>query len=650
MPYITPYLPASPPAEVRLAQGVTQSPPGVEPAPVRAQDLQAQNPGQATDLQGVIDSSPLLPKEDVVPLGGPIKDGGEQILLDADIQQYDQINQVFTARGNVQMQFRTVKLTADEIRVDLKDRIAVAEGSIVLTQGKQKLSGSRLEYNFTQEQGVLADASGTINTKTLNQEINGPLVTDLVSLQNRRESPPTTGGILTFAAARIVFSPEGWKGQEIRVSPDQFDPPEIELRTPEATVRRTGPAADRLTINGGQLVFNQSTFLPVPAYTTVISNERRKAPSEVGSDSFDKGGLYYQQNFDFLIADNAELTISPQLYIQQALGARPFLSAENTGLQTKLSVSQAGGQITRLFAEINGLVFNEISNRLRARIEHVVPVGDNRLTFSYGYRERFFNGVLGFQTVAQSYGVNWDSASIPIGDTGINFSYQGSVSFITADSDQPDLNGRPELGRYRVAAAASKTIPLFVDQASPPTREFLRYSARPITPGLWLDVGTSYIQSWYSSGDAQSYLAGGASLRTVIGRFVRDSLDYTALNVGYTSGFVGGTSPFLFDRIGSRELISAGILQQVWGPFRAGVQTIYDPLRRQTVDTYYTLNFDYRTYGLSLTYNPVRQIGGIQLRVDEFNWGTNPGGRPDQVTDVVNGVERFNRNYLPNTP
>jgi hypothetical protein len=39
-------------------------------------------------------------------------------------------------------------------------------------------------------------------------------------------------------------------------------------------------------------------------------------------------------------------------------------------------------------------------------------------------------------------------------------------------------------------------------------------------------------------------------------------------------------------------------------------------------DRWYSLRYDRRTYGISLNYSPVQQTGFLQLRVDDFNWGT----------------------------
>jgi hypothetical protein len=633
-----PQLPPSPPAHVWIAE--------IPPSDLRS--LIAQSPqGQAADLQ----TTDLQPRDRSVPVGGVVAPG-EEVFLSADSQEYEEGGQIFLASGNVRLRFKNIELTSDTLRVDLKTRIAVAEGSPKIRQGDQILVGTRLEYNFAQRKGVLFNAQGTIDTKTVGTEITPPLGSDLTLPLSADPNSPLSavGGVVRFKAERLNFDPEGWVADNLRVTPDQFDPPELELLSPRAALKTIDANQSRLNIDGGSLLFDQNFNLPAPFYTNILDNRKRKAPNEFGSDSFDKGGIYYQQNFYYDVAKNAELTLSPQFYIQRALSGGNVLDGSNVGLQVKLNVNYGDGQLTRLFSEVNGLVFDDLNNRTRFRLEHLMPLGNHTLTLNYSFRERFFNGPFFFQTVQSSYGATIDSPFIPLGDTGIRLTYQASYAYIRANSDRPNLPGLPELPRFRVATALSKTIPIIEGPYAPYTKEYLRYSFKPVVPGLWVDIGTNYTQSWYGNGDTQSYLTGYVNLRAVIGRFSKDFFDYTSLNVGYNNGIASGSSPFLADRIGTFQQINLGVTQQLYGPFRIGIQTLFDPNLNRTLDTYYTLSFDHRTYSLAIIYNSVRQTGGIQLRIDEFNWGTNPYGRPDQVTDVVGGVERFNRLNGPGNP
>jgi len=55
------------------------------------------------------------------------------------------------------------------------------------------------------------------------------------------------------------------------------------------------------------------------------------------------------------------------------------------------------------------------------------------------YRDRLYNGSLGFQTVQSSLGGVLTSPVIPLGKTGINLSYQAGAQNINAETDRQDL-------------------------------------------------------------------------------------------------------------------------------------------------------------------------------------------------------------------
>jgi hypothetical protein len=268
---------------------------------------------------------------------------------------------------------------------------------------------------------------------------------------------------------------------------------------------------------------------------------------------------------------------------------------------------------------------------LRAQVEHRVTTGDGgQVTYTYAYRERFFSGRLGFQIVENRFGVSYNSPTLLLGDTGLNFSYRIAADSIDAlgqlgdiDTD-PDLalaktTDRIQLTRLQLGATVSRSFPIWrppKTAADPPPR----FSALPIEQGIWLNTGLSSSQSFYSNGRAQSYTAGSIGLDAVIGAFVADTFDYTNLRVTYSNGFLAGASPFLFDRITTREQLVLGFLQQLYGPLRVGAETTLDLQSGQQVDTTYRLGYDRRTYGFSLQYNPVRQSGALELRVEGLNW------------------------------
>ena len=647
MPYTPPPFVQAPAAEVRYQ-------------PVQADNLRQEAQTGAEALQ---------PQDPAVPGGGSVVN--DKVKLDADFQDYDQAKQVFTARGNVRMVFQDSILTADELQVDLRTRIAVAlsaPNKVKLERPDQQVEGSRLEYNFAKKEGVFFDAKGIVNLKADNPEVKQARAQGQPSIFDAATSgAPTTqrGGIIRYTARRIYFTPKGWRGEDVRFTNDPFDPPELEIKTSKAEVTNVPGGKkkqQKMVTDPGVLSFDQSTAIPLPPFRSTISDQDAY-PYTVGYDAIDKGGVFYQYNFISEPNNNTTLRISPQLFLQRALGLGVIGNGysfnnviqearspeqgqilENLGVEGELNLRHEGGQRTMVFASLTGLSFQDLSRTIRARAEHQIPIGNggDRLSFNYAYRERLFNGVLGAQQVSQNVGVDFYSGFKSLGNTGIFFTYQGGINYLQAPSDLvgftapgPSNQNEASLVRYQLAAYLGKEFTLYrPPQATPATREFLRFTPSPITPGLKLVTSMLFNGSLYSSGNSQGVVQGRVGIEGTVGQFVKDAFDYTNFNLAYFNGLLGGQSPFYFDRVPGVEGFSAGILQQIYGPFRVGVQVIYNRVPQGVcstpasignfceADRWYSLRYDRRTYGISLNYSPVQQTGFLQLRVDDFNWGT----------------------------
>jgi hypothetical protein len=154
-------------------------------------------------------------------------------------------------------------------------------------------------------------------------------------------------------------------------------------------------------------------------------------------------------------------------------------------------------------------------------------------------------------------------------------------------------------------------------------------------------AGVTGTTSYYTNGDDQSTLIGTVGLEGQIGHFSRPYLDYTAWNISYSQGFKSGLSPFLFDRAVDTKVLTAGITQQIYGPFRLGLQTSVNLDSGRASSTDYILEYNRRTYGITLRYNPVLELGAFSFRISDFNWsgGTDPFS-DEQVKPVVGGVRQ----------
>ncbi|MEH2135502.1 DUF3769 domain-containing protein [Nostoc sp.] len=608
----------------------------------------------------------------------------------SDRQEYDEQRRIITAVGNVLVRFDGAVVDADRLQVNLDNLIAAGEGNVTLTRGDQILRGQRFTYNFVQDSGELLNGRGEIYLPSAqtdlalsptnitaggvpkrppsdriraNQPLSGvssPGQID-VALGGQSDAsnipPPKAGGAvnrLRFEAEHIDFYPQGWQARDVRITNDPFSPPELELRADTVTLTRESPLVDRIRTQKQRLVLDQTISLPIPLNErTIDRRERDVTPAIVspGYDGEDRGGLYIERGFPLIDTEKTSWTITPQLLIQRAvqegtsdLGALFAVKTKINSVLSPRAVIEGTGQLT-------SFDLNKVEDNLRINLGLRQILGDRLphvLNVQYNYRDRLYNGTLGFQTVQSSFGAVITSPVIPLGKSGINLTYQAGAQYIDANTDRQDLlepireNDRISLGRFQASASLSKGLLLWQGKPLPPTSsQGLRYTATPVVPYLQAIAILTGTNSYYTNGDNQSTLTGTIGLLGQIGHFSRPFLDYTAFNVSYSQGLNNGLSPFLFDRSVDNKVLSAGISQQIYGPFRLGFQTSVNLDTGRETSTDYILEYSRRTYGITLRYNPVLQLGGFSIRISDFNWG---GGTDpfSEIKPVVNGVQQDN--------
>ncbi len=629
----------------------------------------------------------------------------EVLELISDQQEYDSDRQVVTATGKVVMRFTNGVLLADRVQINLPDRFAVAEGNVSLQRGEQTLLGERFEYFFVLNKGVIFNANGELYQPTTSRDLAPTLPSD----PGRSIIPGTTlnerlainqpiqnitaeeglgvgigGGIgldqfgtagnagkqggqvnrLRFQAERVDFDADGWNAKKVRITNDPFSPPELEVQAETADYYNVAPQVDEVKLSGSRVLLDQTTSLPFQDRLTIDRRDRQPGVLSFGYDGEDRGGFFVQSNFTLIDNDRVRFQVKPQYLVQKALFPDAFPEANLSdsevcvvcpsvfGLITSLDVNF--GDRTSLTNRLNfsNLNLDEIDTALRAKVALQQKIGDinnpHDLRMEYNYRERLFNGSLGFQTVNQSLGAILVSPSIPLGDPSLRFSYQVSIQNVQADTDRAELlepnrkNNLVTLMRYQGAASINKDFLLWAGQGLPLTPDQgLRYSPRPVVPYLSLTTGLTGVSSFYSDGSTQPSLTGSIGLQGQFGHFSKPYLDYTGFNLTYFQGLRGDTSPFFFDRFADTQVLSLGLTQQVYGPLRLGLQSSYSIDANKEISTDYFLEYSRRTYNLQLRYNPQLQVGSINFRISDFNWNGNPGAfEGTDIRPVIQGVPR----------
>lgn len=594
----------------------------------------------------------------------------------ADRQEYDQVRRIVTAEGRVVVRFDGAIIDADRLQINLDNLIAVGEGNVSLTRGNQLLQGQRFTYDFIQDSGQLQNSKGELFlpttgtdfsfSPTLPTDVSAGSIPTTSPQQNNRQNQPLSkvtspGGIqfgvtgqsgatnipiipsggqikrIRFEANKVNFYPRGFEAEDVRITNDPFSPPELEIRARKVNVRREAPLIDRVTTQGQKLVFDQKLVIPIPINNRKIDRRQRQFDplASVGYDNGERGGLYLQRSFETLNDDNKTLVITPQLYVQKALQGKGNF-ADFFGVNAKLNMAFSPKTILQGRGELTTFDFNQVENRFRGNLRLRQLLGDTNpytLNLESSYRDLLYNGSLGYQTVQSSLGAVVTSPIIPLGSSGVNLSYQVGGQLINANTDRASLlnpvrqNNRVYLSRLQGSVALSSAINLWQGKSLPATsQEGLKYSPNSLVPNLQAIAGITGTTSYYSSGDNQSTLTGTIGLNGQFGNFSRSYLDYTAFNISYSQTTNSGLSPFLFDRFVDNKVLSFGLSQQLYGPVKLGLQTSINLDTGKETSTDYILEYSRRTYGITLRYNPVLELGSFTIRISDFNWvgGTDP--------------------------
>ncbi|XGB41683.1 MAG: DUF3769 domain-containing protein [Nodosilinea sp. LVE1205-7] len=583
-------------------------------------------------------------------------------MLRADQQEYEPAGQMIRANGNVLVQFGDGQITADRLWVNLYQRQVKAVGNVVMTRNQQVITGDSVTYNLLQGAGTLTNARGELSPSA-REDFALPSRASAASLSPRQNqasiSQITSPGDLSlstlagqswsgqqdalgrvrFQSSYLTFNADGWYGDDLRLTNDPLPPPELELRGDHLRLRPLNQDEDELCVDNPRVVFDQGLTIPILRNCYLLERGRLPAnalnplPVGFGYDGRDRGGLFIEREFSLLKGSPWQLSVSPQIYLSRWLGSSDLNLAEpaNFGLVARLSGPLAPRTSLSGLVSLPGLDLDHFSDRLRVNLRAQQLIGDHRLSLEYTYRDRLFNGSLGFQDVQTSAGVLLESPLIGLGDTGLNLSYQASGQYVAANTDRPQLlppgsqSTLTSLLRFQGMVDLSRGFTLW--QETPPGNpnpSSLRYTPRPVIPNLTLIAGLRGVATYYTSNDLQESVEGRISLNGQLGHLAADYLDYTQFNIGLSSSLVrGDTSPFLFDRAVDQNVLSAGIIQQIYGPFLLGLQTSLNINTGQQIDTSLIAEYRRRTYGIAIRYSPIQEAGILEFRLSNFNWQGN---------------------------
>ncbi|MEX0588694.1 MAG: DUF3769 domain-containing protein [Cyanobium sp.] len=495
--------------------------------------------------------------------------------------------------------------------------------------------------------------------------------TDSLNSAGSAYRPPTSkGGTISrirFQGSQIRIRANRWTAEQMAFSNDPFTPATAWILAQKVEAVMDERGVTRINSNGTQVLLDGKVSLPAITSRTIGEEELQLV---FDTDKQDRDGFYIGYNMEPIkFGKRGSLQLQPQLLIQRALEGNTssyVLPGENLAGPTSEQGTNVGdlfGLLATLSLPMGWLSLDGVASlstlnpenfragtrstaRLKAPLN--LPGHETSSADLFGsYRERIYNGSLGLQTVVYSYGANIAGTKI----FNRPKKYADSKSFSEADTPQRSpffspvtLSWTAQSGNYEANLFESNTLDTLwrsyanlalstslqlwqgsaLDASDDPKRG-LRYSPIPVVPGLGLNFGASGYVASYSDGANQNTLTlwGGPSF--TIGQFDRPAFDYTRFSASIAGTFLNGASPFGFDRTVDLRTISFQAAQQIYGPLvlEAGATFNIDNGSEFYGDVSYSyveLKLQRRSYELGVYYSPYDGIGGIRVKLNDFNF------------------------------
>jgi len=482
-----------------------------------------------------------------------------------------------------------------------------------------------------------------------------------------RRPKPARGELnrLRFQAANVVVRGNLWSSSQVAFTNDPFTPAQSWLIGDQVEARLEADGVTRIQARRTRILLSNRLAVPGIRQATI---GQEGLQFTLDTDQRDRDGIYLGYNLPPVpLGDQGKLELQPQFLMQRAIQGRTdsYTAPGRSLAGPRVNQALQGGDLFGLVAVLNAPLGpfslkadtslstfspDNIAAGTRSIARLSAPLGLPGHTTSVGqlfgsYRERVYNGSLGLQTVVYAYGGQLEGALTLNPDPADRAGDQRRTPYLgpwTIDwravaGDYRAALFRSEdldtLWRARFNAGISSSLRLW--EAEPdPEREALpalRYSAVPIRPGVAVDFGLATSLASYEDGARQNTfsLFGGPAF--TLGRFRQPWFDYTQVALLLGGTLRDGRSPFGFDRAVDLRTVSFRAAQQLYGPLvlEAGATVNIDDTSRYYGDVSYSyveLKLQQRSYELGVYYSPYDGIGGIRIKLNDFNF--TGGGTP----------------------
>ena len=449
-----------------------------------------------------------------------------------------------------------------------------------------------------------------------------------------------------FQAKALFLTPDGWTSPLVVLTNDPLTPAQVILEGRDSEVREQSNGSLILTSATNRGLLDGKLSVPLPRRIN-LNNDR---PSWAFlSDDTRRDGFYIERILAPRSLLGGELVLRPQFMLERALSGKTDAdpagrgSPETDPVQQAISVGDLfgldihyrrpvgpQGQL-QLRTDFSTLSPRHLANRMRAEASLQNPLtvpllGETRATLSAAYQLNVWNGSLGEQDVYTAFGGFLEKdIQLPPWNSLRNrlFWRLGLQNINTTVFDTRDLSGKT--WRASGYARLTSTLPIWQGEVLKDSTQALRYVPQPIRPEASLTTFLIAHSSSYGDHSGQRYYTLGILSDVAIGHFSRSYFDYTRLSIGGSVSIVEQLSRFSFDRAVDLGLFHISWTQQLAGPLLLATSMSYNIDGRSErygnrVDSIFELKWQRRAYSAALFYSPERKLGGLQIRVNGFDW------------------------------
>ena len=247
------------------------------------------------------------------------------------------------------------------------------------------------------------------------------------------------------------------------------------------------------------------------------------------------------------------------------------------------------------------------------------------LTFFGSYRDKTQNGSLGEIVVKSAYGVRYDFNENSVNNNLRSFSVRTYSIGNYESSSRLDSGSLINKNRVNLSFKKGYEFPIWKLEVDEFIDKDYKYSPIVIPQGVYWLIEGNLDFFRYEDSDFQDLLQVKTGPKLIIGEFKDNFFDYTELSITPRFRFNRGKSPFNFDQIVDNKVIEFKASQQIYGPLLVNFSAEISLDKKESnndalINPVLDLSWNRRAYSINLFYNLESEVGGLNFRINTFNF------------------------------